>query len=86
LHTLVQESKLRLLESSIAEGGDTRRAMECLCLRLYRATVDHTLVYSDHAIPNPDDFDGADETKDSSAGYEWWASPCCALLVRITRP
>jgi hypothetical protein len=36
--------------------------------------VDHTLVYSDHAIPNPDDFDGDDETTDSSAGYEWWAS------------
>jgi hypothetical protein len=48
--------------------------MECLCLRLYRATVDHTLVYSDHAIPNPDDFDRDDETTDSSAGYEWWAS------------
>jgi hypothetical protein len=45
-----------------------------VCLRLHRATVDHTLVYSDHAIPNPDDFDGDDETKDSSAGYEWWAS------------
>jgi hypothetical protein len=70
----VQESKLRLFESFIAEGGDTRRAMECLCLRLHRATVDHTLVYSDHAIPNPDDFDRDDETKDSSAGYEWWAS------------
>jgi hypothetical protein len=36
--------------------------------------VDHSLVYSDHAIPNPDDFDKEDETKDSSAGYECWAS------------
>jgi hypothetical protein len=71
LNTLVQESKLRLFESSIAEGGgDTRRAIECLCLRLHRSTVDHSLVYSDHAIPNPDDFDKEDETKDSSAGYE----------------
>jgi hypothetical protein len=79
LNTLVQESKLRLFESSIAEGGDTRRAMECLCLRLHRSTVDHSLVYSDHAIPNPDDFDKEDETKDSSAGYEWWASSMLRL-------
>jgi hypothetical protein len=48
--------------------------MECLCLRLHRATFDHTLVYSDHAIMNPDDVVCDDETKDSSVRYEWWAS------------
>jgi hypothetical protein len=36
VHTKVQEAKLRLFDVAMAEGGDTRRAMECLCLRLLR--------------------------------------------------
>jgi hypothetical protein len=36
VHTKVQEAKLRLFDLAMAEGGDTRRAIECLCLRLLR--------------------------------------------------
>jgi hypothetical protein len=36
VHTKVQEAKLRLFNLAMAKGGDTRRAMECLCLRLLR--------------------------------------------------
>jgi hypothetical protein len=36
VHTKVQEAKLRLFDLAMAEGEDTRRAMECLCLRLLR--------------------------------------------------
>jgi hypothetical protein len=36
VHTKVQEAKLRLFDLVMSEGGDTRRAMECLCLRLLR--------------------------------------------------
>jgi hypothetical protein len=36
VHTKVQEAKLRLFDLAMSKGGDTQRAMECLCLRLLR--------------------------------------------------
>ena len=66
LDTLVQDAKLRLFNMAMDEGGATRRAMECLCLRLCRRDpVDMTLL-SDHVcVPVSPPTDSPKE--------EWWA-------------
>jgi hypothetical protein len=79
VHSKVQEAKLRHFDRCMAEGGATRKAMECLCLRLFRRQdKDSSLVSSHSLIPVPQPGD-----------KEWWASSmvhradsnCSALAV-----
>jgi hypothetical protein len=66
IHSMVQEAKLSLLERCIAEGGLTRRSIECLCLRLLRTPAkDRTLISTTETVPLENDSD--------HTGWDWWA-------------
>jgi hypothetical protein len=67
VYSLAQEAKLRLFDSAMEEEGLTRRALECLCLRLLRNdTSDRSLIHSSEEIPLP--------SQGGSSFQGWWAS------------
>jgi hypothetical protein len=54
VYSLAQEAKLRLFDSAMEEGGLTRRAMECLYLRLLcNETSDRSLIHSSEEFSLP---------------------------------